>query len=282
VKTDAISVGTPQNAVATADSDTQITVSWDAVALPEGEDGTVAYTLVAYDDEAHTAGEAVLAEKTAETAFVHAELPPNTAKYYTVRAVADVGGMEISGEEVALASATTLEAVAESAAGAAASSGASAGAGTGKEAEARAVAQGIADGIGGGSDLERINAAAYAVSQYTARGVYSTSGEDYRTAYGVFIKGEFSCAGATRALGMVLEYMGYTNWTHTNPNQWVHQWCVVHTASGDIWADASFIGAGMADYGTESPIFVNQVEQIRANPGANQSGYNYLVSIGRI
>ena len=39
-------------------------------------------------------------------------------------------------------------------------------------------------------------------------------------------KGEYSCAGATRALGMVLECMGY-KWEHVNPNQWTHQWCKV-------------------------------------------------------
>ena len=115
-----------------------------------------------------------------------------------------------------------------------------------KQAQARAVAQQIAAGIGTqGTDLERVTKAAQAVSAYCSKATYTTEGSDYSQAYGVFIKGEYSCAGATRALGMVLECMGY-KWEHVNPNQWTHQWCKVTMDGQAGWADGQI---GMAGYG---------------------------------
>ena len=77
-------------------------------------------------------------------------------------------------------------------------------------------------------------------------GDVETAGSDYYTAYGVFIKGESSCAGCTRALGMVLEEMGYS-WKHVNENQWTHQW-VELTMDGQVgYADGQ---VGLAGYGT--------------------------------
>lgn len=113
-------------------------------------------------------------------------------------------------------------------------------------AEALAVAQSIADGIGPGTDLERVSAAAQAVSAYYSRGVHKESGPYYSTPYGVFIAGESSCAGCTRALGMVLSCMGYS-WEHVNENQWTHQW-VRLTMDGQIgYADGQ---VGWAGYGS--------------------------------
>lgn len=114
-----------------------------------------------------------------------------------------------------------------------------------KDAEARAVAQAIADSIPPGSDLERVSAAAAAVAGYCNRGVYTTDDPDYRTAYGVFCKGVYTCAGATRAMGMVLECMGY-KWTHVNPNMWTHQWCQVVMDGQLGYADGQ---GGIAGYG---------------------------------
>ena len=115
-----------------------------------------------------------------------------------------------------------------------------------KNEQALAVAQEIADSISAGSDLDRVAEAAYIVSLFCANATYMQSGENYNTAYGVFIAGEYSCAGATRALGMVLECMGYS-WEHVNPNQWTHQWCRV-TMDGQVgWADGQI---GMAGYGS--------------------------------
>lgn len=114
-----------------------------------------------------------------------------------------------------------------------------------KDAQARAVAQSIADSISAGSDLERVRAAASIVAGYCANATYTSSDPDYRTAYGVFCKGVYTCAGATRAMGLVLECMGYS-WTHANPNQWTHQWCELTMDGQPGWADGM---GGIADYG---------------------------------
>ena len=114
-----------------------------------------------------------------------------------------------------------------------------------KEAQARVIAREIARSITGSTDLEKVTKAAERVSEYYQKGVHKESGVDYRTAYGVFIKGESSCAGTTRALGMVLEEMGYS-WTHANENQWTHQW-VILTMDGRVgYADGQ---VGIAGYG---------------------------------
>ncbi len=119
----------------------------------------------------------------------------------------------------------------------------------GKREQARAVAQQIADSIrsdpGMQTDLDRVGAAAYIVSTYCSNAVYTMEGENYSEAYGVFIAGEFSCAGATRALGMVLSCMGY-EWEHVNENQWTHQWCRVTMDGQAGWADGQI---GYAGYG---------------------------------
>ncbi len=115
-----------------------------------------------------------------------------------------------------------------------------------KNEQARVIARQIANSITGSSDIEKVSKAAQAVSQYYYRGVHKETGNDYYTAYGVFIKGESSCAGTTRALGMVLEEMGYS-WSHANENQWTHQWVIV-TMDGQIgFADGQ---VGLVGYGT--------------------------------
>lgn len=114
-----------------------------------------------------------------------------------------------------------------------------------KDAQARAVAQSIADSIPAGSDLERVRAAAAAVAGYCSRATYTNEDPDYKSAYGVFCKGVYTCAGATRALGLVLECMGYS-WSHENANQWTHQWCELTMDGQKGWADGM---GGIADYG---------------------------------
>lgn len=93
--------------------------------------------------------------------------------------------------------------------------------------------------------MEMVVSASEMVSSYYRKGVHKESGLDYSTAYGVFIKGESSCAGTTRALGMVLEYLGF-KWTHANENLWTHQWVIV-TMDGQVgYADGQ---VGWAGYG---------------------------------
>lgn len=115
-----------------------------------------------------------------------------------------------------------------------------------KDAQALVVARQIASVIPTGyMDLERVSIAAQIVSYYCSFCSYTMDGSDYRTPFGVFVKGEFSCAGATRALGLVLECMGY-QWTHVNENQYGHQWCSLYMDGQISWADGQI---GMAGYG---------------------------------
>ena len=112
--------------------------------------------------------------------------------------------------------------------------------------DARTIASFIASHIAPGSDLDRIGEAAFIVALFCGDCTYMTSGPNYSQAYGVFIAKEYSCAGATRALGMILDCMGY-RWTHANENQWTHQWCIVNMDGKVGYADGM---AGWADYGT--------------------------------
>lgn len=87
--------------------------------------------------------------------------------------------------------------------------------------------------------------AAQIVSYYCSFCNYTMEGADYRTPFGVFVKGEYSCAGATRALGLVLDCMGY-QWTHVNENQYGHQWCSLYMDGQLGFADGQI---GLAGYG---------------------------------
>lgn len=114
--------------------------------------------------------------------------------------------------------------------------------------QALPVAQGIAASIGTeGTDLERVSAAAKAVSVYCESQYYTTEGSNYYTAYGLFISREFSCAGATRGLGMVLDCMGY-DWSHAYENEWHHQWCILEMDGQIGWADGQIGRVGYGDY----------------------------------
>ena len=115
-----------------------------------------------------------------------------------------------------------------------------------QNAQALAVAKQIAYSIPAGiSDLERVTMAAQKVSSYYIRENHVESGPYYNQAYGVFVAGESSCAGCTRALGLVLSLMGYS-WTHVNENQYSHQWCRL-TMDGQVgYADGQ---VGWANYG---------------------------------
>lgn len=120
-----------------------------------------------------------------------------------------------------------------------------------KDADARRVAKLIAKCCGPRSiqtDLERVGRAACYVSLFLRIEDYTTSGSIYHTAYGAFIGKQWSCAGSTRALGLVLDYLGYS-WTHRNPNKWTHQWCKL-TMDGKVgYADAAVLYGGSVGYG---------------------------------
>ena len=97
------------------------------------------------------------------------------------------------------------------------------------------------------TDLQKVTAAAQAVKGYCDKAQYGRdTSKYYRSPYGVFMAGVYTCAGSTRALGRILDYMGYS-WQHTNENQNRHQWCAL-TMDGQIgFADGM---SGIAGYGT--------------------------------
>lgn len=228
----------------------------------DGSAPAVSY-IVYYSDKESGSYEAV-AEGITETSYTHTGLAAKTTGYYKVTAVVTMDEKDFEGPLPETPVSATTEAATyyggqtgNGAAGSGTGGAGSSGGGSGqssntglssaqKQAQARAVAQQIAAGIGTqGTDLERVTKAAQAVSAYCSKATYTTEGSDYSQAYGVFIKGEYSCAGATRALGMVLECMGY-KWEHVNPNQWTHQWCKVTMDGQAGWADGQI---GMAGYG---------------------------------
>lgn len=106
------------------------------------------------------------------------------------------------------------------------------------------------------TDLERIGLAAGMVHQYVinSRGgankyvfengmPVSNPVSGYNQPFGTLVTRRSSCAGDVRALGLVLEYMGY-EWYHVNEDQWDHQWLVVYNVDGQTaFADPSQLGA---------------------------------------
>lgn len=111
-----------------------------------------------------------------------------------------------------------------------------------QEVQARSIAKQIADGINKTAtdkvkEIEKVAYAAGIVRAYCDLGTYTTTGQMYRTAYGVFIGGEYSCAGSTRALGLILDYLGIT-WVHVNANTWDDQWCQVIADGQEGYGDA--------------------------------------------
>ena len=99
------------------------------------------------------------------------------------------------------------------------------------------------------SDLQRVRLAAQYVSGFSDYARYTMSGPYYSKPIGVFIKHEYSCAGSTRALGLVLNYLGY-QYRHVNENLYTHQWCQLWMDGQIGWADGQ---VGEAGYG-QHPI----------------------------
>ena len=99
-------------------------------------------------------------------------------------------------------------------------------------------------------EVEKVAYAAGIVKTYCDLGTYTTEGKIYRTAYGVFIGGEYSCAGATRALGLILDYLGIS-WVHKNINSWEDQWCQVIVDGKEGYGDGITAAAGYGKHPNE-------------------------------
>ncbi|MDR0518627.1 MAG: InlB B-repeat-containing protein [Clostridiales Family XIII bacterium] len=116
-----------------------------------------------------------------------------------------------------------------------------------KKASTKKIAQAIAkNSKKQKTTMDRLQAAADSVAAYYNQCEYTSKSKTYNIAQGVFVDGTATCAGATRALGMVLDYMGY-KWKHMNPNKWTHQWCKVYTKDGVMWADGGVTNIGAYD-----------------------------------
>ena len=111
---------------------------------------------------------------------------------------------------------------------------------------ARQIAEAIMTNPQYTTDLQKVTAAAQMVADYCKNEVYGMDeAKYYRSPYGVFVARVYTCAGSTRALGRVLDFMGYS-WTHQNENQNRHQWCVLTIDGQSGFADGM---AGIAGYG---------------------------------
>ncbi len=85
--------------------------------------------------------------------------------------------------------------------------------------------------------------AAGIVRAYCDQGTFTTSGGINQTAYGVFVGGEYSSAGATRALGLILDYLGIT-WVHKNIGTFEDQYCQVIVDGKEGYGDGMQAAAG--------------------------------------
>ena len=98
------------------------------------------------------------------------------------------------------------------------------------------------------TDLKKVNRASQVVYMCTLKARYEQDANGYyRSPYGVFIAGVYTCSGTTRALGRILDYLGY-DWTHANENQYSHQWCVLIMDGQTGFADGMLGAAGYGEY----------------------------------
>ena len=112
-----------------------------------------------------------------------------------------------------------------------------------QEAECRQIAADIAQMVESMTDdpwMQIAYLARFMNTTYVARVTYCYEG-NYDNPYGIFVEGVGTCAGVTRATGMVLDALGI-KWTHANPNQYKHQWNIVEI-NGEIgYCDSAMLG----------------------------------------
>lgn len=100
------------------------------------------------------------------------------------------------------------------------------------------------------TDLKKIQEAAQLIDLYCRKPPYEEAvGIDYRSPYGVFVTKNYTCAGETRALGRVLDYMGYS-WIHAHENEDTHQWVIVNMDGQVGYADPQGAYVGYGEYWT--------------------------------
>lgn len=239
---------------ASGKDDTSITVKWNAIkdTLPDG--ASVTYQL--YGSDAKDGEYKLISDKLSDTSYTEEKLKNGSTRFYYVTVTVSVGENDKYVSEKCDAVSAKAEApksVDNSVKTTRKASGSNGGgsATTTKKytrhpgnatpelnAQARVIAQQIANEVLADksltTDLAKVQKAAQKVAGYASRCSYTMEGDYYASAYGVFIKGEYSCAGTARALGMVLECMGYS-WKHINEDGYTHQWV-------ELTMDASMVG----------------------------------------
>ncbi|WP_270269285.1 cell wall-binding protein [Enterocloster clostridioformis] len=106
----------------------------------------------------------------------------------------------------------------------------------------------VLNNLANDTDLKKVKEAAQLIDLYCAKEPYEEAvGIDYRSPYGVFVTKNFTCAGETRALGRVLDFMGYS-WTHAHENENVHQWVILNMDGKVGYADPQGVNVGYGQY----------------------------------
>ena len=113
---------------------------------------------------------------------------------------------------------------------------------------AKQIAEDIMNDASYTSDIDRVQAAATIISDMAEKEQYGMDEKGYYCSpSGVFMAGVYTCAGTTRALGRVLDYMGY-EWEHMRENENRHQWCVLTMDGIKGFADGMSGYAGYGEY----------------------------------
>lgn len=244
-----------------------ISLNWNEYDKSNLENADASITYSVYGSDSEDGEYTLLEENITDTSYTESGLTQNKTRYYYVTATIEINNEKYVSIKSDITSSTTdREFVSNnwssnnnssssnnnsSSGGNSSSSSTSSGELTAaeKNAQARVIAKQIASSVlakGYTTDIEKVQDAASQVSAYYYQGVHKESGNDYYTAYGVFIKKESSCAGTTRALGMVLEEMGY-KWVHANENLWTHQWVILIMDGQVGYADGQ---VGWVGYGS--------------------------------
>ena len=102
------------------------------------------------------------------------------------------------------------------------------------------------------TDFQKVQLATTIISRIAAKGKYELDDpeEKFTTPYGLLVLGRWSCAGTASTLGLVLEYMGYTEYEHTNYDEWLHQWIYLDMDGKRGYADPAFnLSVGRVGFG---------------------------------
>lgn len=101
------------------------------------------------------------------------------------------------------------------------------------------------------TDFQKVQLATKILSGIAFKSHYLTDDpeEKFTTPYGLLVLGQWSCMGTASTLGLVLEYMGYTEYEHTNYDEWLHQWIYLDMDGRSGYADPARLPYGEVGFG---------------------------------